>query len=103
MTGPEIVQFSAAVRKAFAENELVRLLQGLNRNFSDYVIAQSTYPDQVIRLVGAANSEGWIGKLVYTIVDARPDNQDIKDFLTAYPHWDPATNRPLGHPCDTLF
>jgi hypothetical protein len=103
MNGPEIVQFSWAVKEAFDLQELTILLLSLNRIFANYVVALTPYPDQVARLVAGANSEGWIRQLVDKVARDRPDNQGILTFLANHPHWDPVTNPPLGHPCDTLF
>lgn len=102
MTGPEIVKFSAAVSSAYTPNELVRLLLTLNRNFLDYVIVQAPFPNQVIQLVGTANSQGWISQLVLAIVNDRPNVQSIKNFLVVHPYWDPTKYPPLTHPADTL-
>jgi len=103
MNGPEIVQFSDAVRKAFSPNELETLLKSLNRSSYDYAVVAAPYPDQVVQIVGGANSDGWIAAFVNAVVAARPDNADVQAFLTNNPHWDPATHRAPGHPCDTLF
>lgn len=103
MTGPEIVKFSAAVSSAFNSNELTRLLLGLNRIFLDYVTERAPFPDQVIELVAAAKSKGWIAQLVRAVVNDRPNNQFIRDFLKLYPNWDPAQYPPLEHPADTLL
>jgi hypothetical protein len=102
MTGPEIVTFTSIVSSAFVEHELSTLLKKLNKNFLDYVPANVPYPKQVEELVGAANSKGWISQLVLAVLDDRPNNQFIKDFLSKHPYWDPANHPPLKHPADTL-
>jgi hypothetical protein len=103
MNGPEIVQFSLAVKEAFTVEDLTRLLLGLNRSFTDYVVALTPYPNQVAQLIARANSEGWIRQFVERVARDRPANQGILTFLANHPHWDPVANPPLGHPCDTLF
>jgi hypothetical protein len=103
MNGAEIVEFSTAVSQAFRPNDLATLLLRFNYMFYNYVVIQSTYPEQVVQLAGRANSEGWIGRLVVEVVRDRPLDRDIQTFLNNNPHWNPATNPPLDHPCDTLF
>ena len=102
MTGPEIVEFSEAVRRAYTSTELSTLLQKLDREFTDYVTEKIPYPDQVIELVGSANSRGWISEFVPAILANRPNNKFIKDFLANHTNWDPAKDPPLKHPSDTL-
>jgi hypothetical protein len=102
MTGPEVVKFSTAVSSAFNAAELTSLLLGLDRNFLDYVPAHVPFPEQVLLLVGVANSQGWISQLVLAAINDRPNNQAIRTFLVLYPDWDPTTNIPFAHPCDTL-
>lgn len=102
MTGPEIVKFSDAVSAAYQPNELTTLLLKLNRRFLDHVNANAPFPQQVVELVGAANSQGWISQLALAVVDDRPNIQPIKDFLTLNPYWDPSRYPPLAHPADTL-
>ncbi len=103
MTGQEIVEFSLAVKEAFQPHELKELLLGMNRRIVDYVVEQTTYPDQVTELVASANSQGWIGQFVAKVVKDRPNSQAIRDFLGRNPHFDPAINPAADHPCDTLF
>jgi hypothetical protein len=101
MTGPEIVQFAAALNEAFAPHELIPVLQAISRKFTDYATATLPFPRQLEELVAAANSQSWIAQLVTAVVQQNP-NKAIKDFLAAYPEWDPAKSRPLAHPCDAL-
>ena len=102
MTGPEIVTFTMIVSRAYTANDFSNLLLGLNRNFLDYVPANLPFPEQVRDLVAAANSKGWISQLVLAVLDDRPNNQFIKEFLSKHPYWDPANHPPLNHPADTL-
>src|SRR4051794_12404274 len=102
MTGPEIVTFSDALTKAYTPTELTTLLLTLDRRFVDYVTGTLPFPDQVRELVGAANSRGWISQLVLAVLNDRPANQFIKDFLAVHPYWDPTIYPPLTHPADTL-
>ncbi|MEN3328140.1 MAG: hypothetical protein V7638_2947 [Acidobacteriota bacterium] len=102
MTGPEIVEFSKAINLAYTYDELKKLLLKLDRRIQDYVPANSVFPTQVDELVGAANSQGWISQLVLAVLNDRPSNQDIKDFLARRPYWDPAKHPPLAHPTETL-
>jgi len=102
MTGPEIVQFAAALNAAYSLDEVKTLLLRLDRKFTDYTTASLTFPKQLEELVGAANSQGWVGRLVSEVVHERSSNAAIRDFLVAHPDWDPAKTRPLGHPCDAL-
>jgi hypothetical protein len=102
MTGPEIVQFAAALNGAFTVSEISTLLLRLNRKFTDYTTAILTFPEQLEELVGAANSQGWIGRFVLAVVDERSSNAAVNDFLKTHPDWDPAKSRLLTHPCDAL-
>jgi hypothetical protein len=102
MTGPEIVEFSKAVSVAFTYDELRRLLLKHDRRIENYVPANAIFPTQVDQLVGAANSQGWISQLVLAVLDDRPDNQAIKDFLSQRPYWDPAKHPRLVHLSETL-
>src|SRR5579864_1495832 len=102
MTGPEIVQFAGALNGGFTVHEVTTLLLRLSRKFTDYTTANLTFPEQLEELVGAANSQGWVGPLVSVAVQERPSNAAIKDFLITYPGWDPATHSPFSHPCDAL-
>lgn len=87
MTGPEIVEFSKAVSGAYTHPEFLLLLLGLNRNFLEYVPANVPFTQQVQQLMGEANSHGWMSELVLTIVEDRPNNPFIKDFLSRHPYW----------------
>lgn len=102
MTGPQIVKLTTALRAAFTASELGAMLQKLGHEFTDYAVAATVYPDQVAQVVAAANSAGWIGQLVYEAVASRPDNLQLREFLTLNPDWDPARHPPASHPCDTL-
>jgi hypothetical protein len=102
MNGPEIVKFSDAVRGAYTSSELTTLLLSLDRRFLDYVTERAPFPDQVRELVAAANSKGWIAQFVLAVLNDRPTNQFIKNFLAVHPYWDPTVYPPLTHPADTL-
>jgi hypothetical protein len=102
MTGPEIVEFSSAVRNAFAVEDLARLLLGMNRRLADYVPALAPYPDQVIQLVARANSEGWISQFVSEVVRTRPNSQAIGSFLNNNSDWNLGSVTPCANPLDTL-
>ena len=102
MTGPEIVQFAAAVNGAFKPDEVISLLLRLNLKFTDYVTANLPFPRQLEELVGAANSQAWVAQLVLEVVRERPANHLVKQFLATYPGWDPAKSLPSAHPCDAL-
>lgn len=102
MTGPEIVEFSKAINLAYTYDELKQLLLKLDRRIQDYVPRDAVFPTQVDELVGAANSQGWISQLVLAVLNDRPNNQAIKDFLARRPYWDPARHPPLAHPTETL-
>jgi len=103
MTGPELVQFSFAVSRAFIVNELQLLLLGMNLRFEDYAPALLPYPEQIDQLVARANSQGWIGQFVVVVVRAAPHNEEIQAFLQTHPHLNPSAISPGNHPCDTLF
>src|ERR1044072_3122340 len=102
MNGPEIVEFSKAINLAYTYDELKKLLLKLDRRIQDYVPANAVFPTLVDELIGAANSQGWISQLVLAVLNDRPNNQDIKDFLARRPYWDPARHPPLAHPTETL-
>jgi len=102
MTGPEIVQFAAAVNGAFTVDEVISLLLRLNRRFTDHVTANLPFPRQLEELVGAANSQAWVAQLVFEVVRDRPGNASVAQFLARYPGWDPAKSPPSAHPCDAL-
>ena len=105
MTGPEIVQFAAALNGAFTVGEVTTLLLRLSRKFTDSTTANLTFPEQLEELVGAANSQGWIGRLVLEAVHERSSNAAINEFLRTNPDWDPAKTRPLeihATPCESL-
>src|ERR1044072_4468201 len=95
MTGPEIVELSKAVSGAYTYPELSLLLLGLNRNFVDYVPANVPFLQQVQQLMGEANSHGWMSELVLTIIQDRPNNPFINDFLSRHPYWDQTANPEL--------
>jgi hypothetical protein len=102
MTGPEIVQFAAALNGAFTVEEVSTLLLRLNRKFTDYVTAKLPFPNQLEELVATANSQAWVAQLVLQAVQERPLNAAIKGFLATYPGWDPAKGQTLAHPSDAL-
>ena len=102
MTGPEIVEFAAALNGAYTLGEVKTLVVRLNRKFTDYTTANLTFPKQLEELVAAANSQGWVGQLVSQVVRESSLSPAIRDFLIAHPDWDPARTRPLNHPCDAL-
>jgi len=86
MTGPEIVTFTQIVSNAYRVDEFSDLLLGLNRNFLDYVPGTVPFPQQVKELLAAANSKGWISELVLAIIEDRPNNPLIQNFLSRYPY-----------------
>lgn len=88
MTGSEIVAFTKVISSVYTHPEFSALLLGLNRNFLDYVPANVPFSQQVEQLIAKANSHGWISELVLVIVEDRPNNPLIKDFLSRHPHWD---------------
>src|SRR5258708_2548024 len=102
MRGSEIVQFAAALNGAFNEEEVTTLLLRLNRKFTDYVTAKLTFPKQLEQLVATANSQAWVAQLVLQAIEERSSNAAIKDFLAAYPGWDPTKAQLLAHPSDAL-
>jgi hypothetical protein len=102
MTGPEIVELSKAISLAYSYDELKQLLLKLDRRIQDCVPANAVFPTQVDELVGRADSQGWISQLVLAVLNDRPNNQAIRDFLSRWPYWDPARHPPLVHPSDTL-
>ena len=103
MTGPEIVEFSKAIKLAYEYDDLAELLQSMDLSITDYVTANAKYPTQIQELVGVFNSKGWILKLVSAVVKDRPNSQPIQNFLSRHRYWDPANHPPTNdHPWDTL-
>jgi Effector-associated domain 1 len=103
MNGPEMIEFAEAIRKAFLFNEVETLLKRLKLDITDYIVAHTTYPEQVKAIVARANAGNWIDSFVSAAVRDRPADRAIRSFLVKNPHWDPSRYPLPPHPCDTLF
>lgn len=103
MTGPQTVQFGKVVTPLFDENSMTTLLLTLNRRFIDVAPAGLAFPDQVDRIIAAANSaDGWIKQLVVAILAERPNNAALAQFMATNPDCQPNLVLAGQHPCDAL-
>jgi len=80
LNGPQTKQFSEALRDAFTESSLGRmLLFELDKELRDITTANN-FTDVVVDLIRAANREGWVEQLIAAARSANPGNQALRAF-----------------------
>ena len=87
LSGQDLKSLDEAVRFAYKQDELRRLLKfQLNRDLDDITLARS-YLDNVFDLVDTANREGWIEQLIVELRGQRKENTDfcrvLDDLITS--------------------
>jgi hypothetical protein len=80
LTGQQYQQFSEALRDAFNEAGLRRMLRfRLERNLDDIVIARSL-EELVFEVIGTAEAEGWTDRLLRAARESNPGNAMLLAF-----------------------
>jgi hypothetical protein len=78
LTGKQYEQLEAALRSAFPDwNNLERMLMfKLDKRLGD-VVAKEAHRDVIFKLIGLAQTEGWLSKLVAAAKEENPGNPDL--------------------------
>jgi hypothetical protein len=82
LTGPEVGQFADALGHAFVDPLDLgdMLVCRLGRSLADFQPAAGTYPNTRVRLVRAADADGWWYELLRAARASRPGNSSLLKF-----------------------
>lgn len=79
LTGPQLEQFSAALRDAFGVEELQRMLKfRLTKNLENYTSLRLDMQQMVFDLITKAQQEGWTLKLLQAASEYNPGNAQLQ-------------------------
>ena len=84
LTGTQYQQFSEALRDAFSPNRLRQMLRfRLDKNLDDISLA-GDYETIAFDLIGAAEMEGWLPRLIQAARESNPGNASLLAFAQQF-------------------
>jgi hypothetical protein len=85
LTGPQLKQLAAALRRTFLQQELVELLEfDLDRRkLDDYTASTDNMQTIIFKVIKAAEKEGWLLQFIEAASKARPKESELATLYTA--------------------
>jgi hypothetical protein len=79
----QIEQLQEAIKDAFTPGELEQLLlfKCSEKELADYRTDNDTYPSAILKVIQAAEREGWTADLLRAIAEERPLREDIQTLV----------------------
>ena len=86
LTGQQLEKLREAILDGYTDEEELEMLLSDRMSIGYQAIAQGrSYQTRLLRLLQSLGGKGRIGELIQTIVNDRPDNQDIQKLRDEFP------------------